>query len=127
MRFFWKYKLDHIIFWIITIVFYAYVTTDLLNKAGAYQYWLNIFIRNGLLMLVCYINIYYLFPNFFKKDKYVLYSLLVFGCLLLFTALENMHDKQLYGYVLNDINKRSFLSNTFYNFSIAVFYLGFTM
>ena len=127
MRFFWKYKLDHIIFWIITIVFYAYVTTDLLDKAGAYQYWLNIFIRNGLLMLVCYINIYYLFPNFFKKDKYVLYSLLVFGCLLLFTALENMHDRQLYGYVLNDVNKRSFFSNTFYNFSIAVFYLGFTM
>lgn len=126
MRFFWRYKLDHAIFWIITIVFYAYVTANLLNKAGAYEYWLNIFIRNGLLMLVCYINIYYLFTNFFKKNKYILYSLLVFGCLLLFTALENMHDRQLYGYVLNDISKRSFFSNTFYNFSIAVFYLCFT-
>lgn len=127
MRFFWKYKLDHIIFWSITIVFYAYVTTDLLDKAGAYQYWLNIFIRNGLLMLVCYINIYYLFPNFFKKNKYVLYSLFLFSCSLLYTALENMHDRQLYGYVLNNIYKRSFFSNTFYNFSIAIFYLGFTM
>ena len=127
MRFFWRYKLDHITFWIITIAFYAYVTTSLLKKAGAYQYWLNIFVRNGLLILICYINIYYLFPNFFKKNKYVLYSLLVFGCLLLYTALENMHNRWLYGYVLGDINKQSFFSNTFYNFSIAVFYMGFTI
>jgi two-component system LytT family sensor kinase len=127
MRFFWRYKLDHVIFWIITIVFYAYVTTGILEKAGAYQYWLNIIIRNGLLILICYINIYFLFPKFFKKNKYVLYGLSVFVCLLLFTLLENMHDKQLYGYVLNDINKQSFFSNTFYNFSIALFYLCFTM
>ena len=127
MRFFWRYKLDHVIFWIITIVFYAYVTTSLLEKTGAYQYWLNIIIRNGLLILICYINIYYLFPKFFKKNKYVLYGLLVFVCLLFFTVLENMHDKELYGYVLNDINKQSFFSNTFYNFSIALFYLCFTM
>jgi sensor histidine kinase YesM len=126
MRFFWRYKLDHVIFWIITIVFYAYVTMNLLEKAGAYQYWLNIFVRNGLLILICYINIYYLFPNFFKKNKYVLYSLLVFGCLLLYTALENVHNRWLYGDILGDVNKQSFFSNTFYNFSIAVFYMGFT-
>jgi LytS/YehU family sensor histidine kinase len=126
MRFFWKYKFDHIIFWIITIAFYA-STSDLLKKAGINQYWLNIVIRNGLLMIICYVNIYYLFPNFFKKNKYVLYSVLVFCCLLLYTALKNVHDMWLYGHVLGDIQKQSFFSNTFYNFSIAVFYLFFTM
>lgn len=38
-----------------------------------------------------------------------------------------MHDIWLYGYVLGDIQKQSFFSNTFYNFSIALFYLCFTM
>jgi sensor histidine kinase YesM len=126
MRVFWKYKLDHVIFWLITIAFYA-STSNLLEKAGVKQYWLNIITRNGLLMLICYINIYYLFPNFFKKNKYILYGVLVLGCLLLYTALKNVHDIWLYGYILGDVQKQSFFSNTFYNFSIAVFYLSFTM
>jgi two-component system LytT family sensor kinase len=127
MRLFWRYKIDHVIFWIITIIFYAYVTADLLENAGNWQYALNLFIRNGLLMLICYINIYYLFPVFLKKNKYGLYTLLTLCCLLLFTVLKNAHDRWLYGYVLGDIQKQSFFYNSFYNFSVAVFYMCFTM
>jgi two-component system LytT family sensor kinase len=127
MRFFWRYKLDHVIFWCITIIFYAYVTTDLLQRAGTYHYSLNIIMRNGLLAGICYANVYYLFPAFFKKNRYVFYALLVAACLLVYTLLKNAHDSWLYGYVLGDLQKRNFFYNTFYNFSVAVFYLSFTM
>ena len=33
----------------------------------------------------------------------------------------------LYGYVLGDLQKQSIFYNTFYNFSIALFYLSFTL
>src|SRR3954464_1516715 len=127
MRFFWKYKLDHVIFWGITIAFYASVTSDLTGKAGLFQYSLNLAIRNGLLMLICYSNVYYCFPKYFKKGKYTLYALSVAGCLLFFTIFKNIHDAWLYGYVLGDQQKQSIFYNTFYNFSIAVFYLSFTL
>ena len=127
MHFVWRYKIDHAIFWIITIIFYASVTVDVLDKAGIYQYRLNILVRNGLLMLVCYVNIYCLFPVFFRKNKYVLYSLFALCCLLLYTVLKNAHDTWLYGYVLADIQKQNFFYNTFYNFSTAFFYMCFTM
>ncbi len=127
MHFFWKYKLDHVLFWSITIGFYAFVTADLLHEAGFVQYQLNLLIRNGLLALICYTHVYYLFPQYFRKGKYWQYALLIFTCLLLFTLLKNAHDTWLFGFVLHDLQKQHFFYNTFYNFSIALFYLSFTM
>ena len=82
MRFFWKYKLDHVVFWSTTIAFYAYVTSNLIYKTSIFQYSLNILIRNGLLMLICYSNVYYYFPRYFKKGRYALYVASFAGCLL---------------------------------------------
>jgi LytS/YehU family sensor histidine kinase len=48
-------------------------------------------------------------------------------CLLLYTALKNVHDQQLYGYVIGVATKKHFFSNTFYNFSIGFFYMAFTL
>jgi len=127
MRFFWKYKLDHIIFWMITVIFFAYVTADVIKEAGIGHYWLNIIVRNGLLAILCYINIYYLFPILFKKNKYVIYAASLVVCLLLYTIFKNGHDTWLYGYVIGDVRKQNFFYNSFYNFSIAFFYLSFTM
>lgn len=127
MRLFSRYKIDHIIFWVITIGFYAYVTTDVLQKTGIWNYWLNVFIRNALLMVICYVNIYYLFPTFFKKGKYFLYGALVLCSLIFFTLFKNLHDTWLHGYVSGNIQKQNFFYNTFYNFSVAFFYMCFTM
>ncbi len=127
MRFFWKYKLDHVIFWVTTIAFYASVTSDLVSKAGFFQYSLNLIVRNSLLMLICYSNVYYCFPQFFKKGKYAWYALSVTGCLLLYTILKNIHDAWLHSYVLGDPQKQSIFYNSFYNFSIGLFYLSFTL
>lgn len=126
MRLFSRYKIDHIIFWVITIGFYAYVTTDVLQKTGIWHYWLNVFIRNALLMVICYVNIYYLFPTFFKKGKYFLYGALVLCSLIFFTLFKNLHDTWLHGYVSGNIQKQNFFYNTFYNFSVAFFYMCFT-
>lgn len=122
-----KYKVDHILFWSVTMAFFAFVTTDVLHHAGPAQYLLNIFIRNGLLLLTCYAHIYFLFPRYFKKGRFALYCLLTLLCLLLYTALKNMHDQWLYGFIMGDVKKQDFFSNAFYNFSIGFFYLSFTM
>ncbi len=127
MHFFLKYKMDHVLFWSITTVFYASVTAGLVHSAGVYHYSLNIMIRNGLLAIICYANIYFLFPIFFKKGRYGLFVAGIVACLLFFTLVKNAHDAWLYGYVLGDPQKQSFFYNSFYNFSIAVFYLSFTM
>ncbi|WP_170971126.1 sensor histidine kinase [Ilyomonas limi] len=127
MRFFWKYKLDHLVFWCVTISFYASVTAHLISTAGLFQYCLNIVVRNGLLMLICYSNVYYCFPQYFKRGKYALYALSVVSCLLFYTIFQNIYDTWLYGYVLGDLQKQSLFYNTFYNFSIALFYLSFTL
>ena len=122
-----KYKIDHVLFWIATVVFFAFTTLDVLQRTSAFQYILNIVIRNGLLALACYANIYWFFPKYFKKGKFALYGLLALLCLLLYTALKNLHDVWLYGYIIGVQDKKNFFSNTFYNFSIAFFYVSFTL
>ena len=127
MQLLWKYKIDHLLFWLATIVFFAFTTLDILQRTSSFHYGLNIVIRNGLLILACYANISWLFPQYFKKGRVALYALLVIICLLLYTALKNAHDQQLYGYVIGVATKKHFFSNTFYNFSIGLFYMAFTL
>jgi LytS/YehU family sensor histidine kinase len=47
------------------------------------------------------------------------FSLYVFG--------KNAHDVYLYGYVVGDPEKQFFFYNTFYNLSIAIFYMAFAV
>ena len=127
MKFFWKYKLDHILFWLVTILFHCFLKSYLWDKAGAFHFFLEIFLRNALLAAICYFNIYYLFPLYFKKGRYLSYALSAVFCLTLYTSLKNWHDTWIYGYVIGDITKRNFFYNTYYNFSTALFYLAFTL
>ena len=127
MKFFWRYKLDHILFWTITVLFYAHVRYDLVSRVGFSHYLLDIVIRNGLIAAACYVNIYYLSPNYLKKKLYLRYLTTVLLCLISCTVLQNIHHEWLYGIVMNDTNKQSFLNNTYYNFSVALFYMVFTM
>ena len=127
MKFFWRYKLDHILFWTITVLFYAHVRYDLVSRAGFAHYLLDIVIRNGLIAVACYVNIYYLSPNYLKKKLYLRYLTTVLLCLISCTVLQNIHNEWLYGIVMNDTNKQSFFNNAYYNFSVALFYMVFTM
>ncbi|HRH58959.1 MAG TPA: histidine kinase [Chitinophagaceae bacterium] len=127
MKFFWKYKLDHVLFWTVTIIFHAFLKLFLLSKAGTGDWVLEIIVRNVLLAFICYLNIYYLFPRFFKRKQYWLYAAGIFLSLLFYVLAKNAHDIWLYGYVLHDLSKRNFFFNTYYNFSVAAFYLVFTI
>ncbi len=127
MKFFWRYKLDHILFWTITVLFYAYVNRSLADKAGFAHYFLDIIIRNGLIAAACYVNIYYLSPAFLKKGKFSTYTLTVLTSLLLCTAFKNLHDTWLHGYIINDAYKQHFFYNTYFNFSVVLFYVVLTM
>ena len=127
MKLFWKYKLDHILFWVVTILFHCFLKSFLWVKAGAFQFFLEVFLRNGLLAGICYINIGYFFPRYFKKGSYGIYILSAILCLTVYAVLKNLHDTWLYGYVMGDISKRNFFYNTYYNFSTALFYVAFTL
>lgn len=122
-----KYKLDHIAFWLITIIFYAFTRKHLIGSSGWFAFLLDVFLRNGLLAAACYLNIYFLFERYFRSGRYLLYSLAVFGLLILYTVLQNFSDAFIGSLALDPDNARGFFFNTYYNFSIGVFYLSFTL
>src|SRR5690606_24137707 len=122
---FWSYKIDHIIFWVITIGFHMFTRADLVTEAGFDQFILEIIIRNGLLAILVYFNWLVLVPKFARTKQIAIYILLLFISISLYTLLKNTHDVYLHGYVLNDESKRSLFYNTYYNFSIGLFYLAF--
>jgi two-component system, LytTR family, sensor kinase len=127
MKKIWQYHLDHWLFWLATVAFLAVLRIDLLEKLGWIYFAQELIIRNGLLAILIYGNLGYLMPSFLQKSKYLIYSLLLILCLLLYTAAKNAHDVYLLAYILGDVSKQGFLTNTYYNFSIAVFYLVFSV
>jgi sensor histidine kinase YesM len=127
MKNIWKYHLDHLFFWIATIGFLAVIRVGLWEKVGWFYFLQEILIRNVLLAGLIYANLWYFIPYFLKKYNYLIYSTLLFIALCLYTFLKNIHDVYLYGYVVGDLEKRSLWGNTYYNFSIAVFYTAFSV
>jgi two-component system LytT family sensor kinase len=126
MKWFWRYKVDHILFWIITVLFYSHVRFYLVEAVGITPYLLDILVRNVLIALACYINICYLSPLFLKKRKYLLYSFAALGSLALLALTKNKFDVWL-NRLLTGTGDINFLYNTYFNFSIFLFYVVFTM
>jgi hypothetical protein len=124
---FWKYKLDHVIFWTATVGFHMSTKSYLIDIAGFDQFILEVIIRNGLLAILIYVNLIVLIPRFTQKKKVLLTILYVLGSLALYVFLKNAHDVYLNGYVLADESHRHFFYNTYYNFSIGIFYLAFSI
>ena len=124
---FWQYKIDHVIFWIATVAFHMFTRLGLIPTAGFDQFLLEIVVRNGLLACVVYLNLTVLIPFFARQQKVVLYILLLCVSLLGYALLKNAHDVYLHGYILEEAEHRNFLYNTFYNISIAFFYVAFSV
>jgi two-component system LytT family sensor kinase len=127
VHFVWKYKLDHLAFWLVTIVFYAFNRAHIIQQAGTGYYLIDVLVHNLLLAAVCYLNIYYLFERYFKKDRYLLYFVSIVVLLLMYTGLQNGFDTWLSTYLNHLSNRRSFFFNTYYNASLGIFYLAFTL
>lgn len=125
MERFWKYKLDHIIFWIATVTFHMFTRSALIQTAGFNQFLGEIVVRNGLLAGAVYLNLLVLIPRFARAQKIISYILLLALSLIGYALMKNVHDVYLYGSVLQEAAYRDFFHNTFYNISIALFYVAF--
>lgn len=124
---FWKYKLDHLIFWISTVVFHMFTRLNLVAKVGLLQFSLEIFLRNAVLAGVIYINLFILIPKLARQKGWMLYSVFLLLDIIAYVAIKNTHDVYLHGYVVGDPEKKNFFYNTFYNLSIALFYMAFSV
>lgn len=124
---FWKYKLDHVIFWIATIGFHMFTRLPVVDKAGFGNFAFEIIVRNGLLALVIYINLSVLIPKFAQPRRWVAYVIFLILDFSLYVFGKNAHDVYLNGYVIGDPEKQWFFYNTFYNLSIAFFYMAFAV
>lgn len=125
MERFWKYKLDHLLFWVITVGFHVYTRMYVIELAGWGQFLFEVIIRNGLLAAVIYANTEYLIPTYAQQQKIVAYLLGLLLCFAFYILVKNTHD-----YYLNVFTGKAplpFWRYSFYNFSIALFYLSFSL
>ena len=126
MERFFKYKLDHVFFWTVTVLFHAYTRTKLISEAGYTQFFLEIILRNSLLAVPIYINMQLLWPRFLQKGRYITYVLLLIASLAVYVGVKNAHDIYLHGSVLRETGV-NFFQYSLYNFSIVLFYLAFSV
>lgn len=124
---FWKYKLDHGLFWAGTIFFHAFTRAAIIQDAGFMQFLLEIVVRNALLAFVIYFNLLILIPRFIQQKKYGAYVFLLLLCFAGYAFAKNAHDVYLQGYVMGAEDHKSFFLNTFYNLSILLFYVAFSI
>ena len=104
---FWKYKFDHVIFWIATVGFHMFTKINLVSIAGFDQFVLEVIVRNGLLATLIYVNLFVLIPKYANQKKIIIYIFLLLTTIGLYVVLKNAHDVFLNGYVLGD-NSRTF-------------------
>lgn len=121
---FFRYKVDHILFWILTVFFHAYTRTGIFYKAGLGQYVLELVFRNSLLAIVIYLNLLVIIPRLSSGKKVLRTILFSLTSLVVYVLVKNAHDLYLYGFVIGNADT-SFFQNTLYNTSIVLFYLSF--
>lgn len=124
MNRFFRYHIDHVLFWALTLGFHAYTRMYLIDKASTVQFALEIIVRNVLLAGVIYFNLLVVIPRI-NQGKAFAWTIASLGSLALYVFGKNLHDVYLYGYVIGDPDKIDFFHSSFYNFSIVLFYLAF--
>lgn len=77
----------HYVFWLIAIASHMVDHVGVIDKAGVLPYFGLVIERNGLLMLIVYINFYFLIPKLFSSNK-LLYWLSVFVAMALFAFVH---------------------------------------
>ncbi len=121
---FLTYKLDHLLFWMLTVFFHGYTRLPWINKVGIGQFMLELIVRNGLLACAIYLTILFSIPRLTNgKQTKGIFGLLI--ALIIYVLGKNAHDVYFYGYVVGDPDRQNFFYNTFYNLSIVTFYLAF--
>lgn len=125
MQNFWRYKLDHVFFWVVTIGFHIYTKAYLVDFVGWWQFMLEIVLRNALLATIIYANFEYLIPEFAQPGKFLLYATGLVVCFSFYVLVKNTHDYYLTVFTGKPV--LPFWRYSFYNFSIALFYMAFSL
>ncbi|RYY13570.1 MAG: hypothetical protein EOO04_31680 [Chitinophagaceae bacterium] len=126
MHFITKYKLDHLVFWVCVVLFYGLLREEILRQHGAVLFLTDLIVHTTLLASLCYCNIYVLFPKYFRNDRFLLYAVLVIAALGIYTVLHNAFDTWMSAQS-SEPTRRSFFYYSYYNFSVGLFYLAFTL
>jgi LytS/YehU family sensor histidine kinase len=103
-----------------------YTKWPLVGQAGGGHFMLEIVVRNGLLALVIYLNLNLLIPHFARPQRWVRYGVLLLLSITGYVVLKNTHDIYLQR-AIGTLPQQGFFSPTFYNLSIAVFYVSFSI
>lgn len=124
MNWFLRYKVDHVIFWFLTIGFHGFTTTVTLKHIDFSGQVLEVIIRNGLLAILIYLNLLLIFPRLIERNK-MLMILLSLLSLCVYTVVKSAHDLTLLPLLIPDLPEADFfLVKLFYNFAIALFYFA---
>lgn len=121
---FWKYHLDHALFWVVTVGFHLYTSSPLIGTAGWGLWLLEVFLRNALLALIIYAHLTYLLPTLLQTRSVLRYLTGLGICFLFYVLVKNTHDVFLTVYT--GTTALPFWRYSFYNFSIALFYMAFS-
>jgi hypothetical protein len=125
MNRFFQYKVDHILFWSLTIFFHGYTRIYLIGKAGMDQFIIELVLRNALLGLVIYVNLLVILPRFIDEKKYLTGISLMLLSIVAYVVSKSFHDGHLFGVVLGNLSRKGIESHLFYNLSIITFYFVF--
>ncbi|MBL7863613.1 MAG: histidine kinase [Cyclobacteriaceae bacterium] len=117
--------MDHVLFWVVTIGFHIYTAAYLVGLAGWWHLLLEVVLRNGLLALIIYANLEYLIPVYAYHKKFYSYLAGILVCFLFYVLVKNTHDVFLTVYTGK--TALPFWQYSFYNFSIALFYMAFSL
>lgn len=115
---------DHVLFWIATISFHLFTRLDLVERAGFGPFVGEVVIRNALLAVIIYVNLLVLIPRYARRKMWEAYVFFLVASFLFYVGLKNVHDVYLNRHVMG-MREFTFYQNSFYNFSIALFYMSF--
>ncbi len=124
MKRFLELKLDHVLFWALTIFFHAYTRTDLVDQVGVGFFAQEVLVRNTLLAGAVYSVLWFVLPKFASGKKMLSAVPVLMVAVASYILTKNSHDLYLQREVLGNMNHH-YSSTTLYNFSIIVFYLAF--
>lgn len=124
MERFWKYRIDHVLFWTTAVAFHVYTRVDLIAEAGIWVFLSEIVLRNVLLAVIIYIHLEFLIPAYLRKNRFLTYAGGVVACFGFYILVKNTHDVFLRASIGQPAV--AFHTFTFYNFSIALFYMVFS-
>ncbi|MBD0367518.1 MAG: histidine kinase, partial [Flavisolibacter sp.] len=120
----WKYKLDHILFWVALSLYFLVNQKHLIGIGGLQYYLKESFFKVLLLAFLTYSNLSFLFPYLLQRKKYVLYLLSIAGVISVYVYFRNHQDLYYFKHLLA-VPGYTFHSSTLPNISNALLFICF--